>query len=328
MKILLVHHGVIPTFAYGGTERVIWGLGKALAEKGHQVAYLVHRGSSCPFGEVLTMQPGEDWRSRVPRDTDLVHLQFIDRDTFDFDKPTLATQHGNSDVGATLPRNTVFISNNHATRHGASCAVLNGLDWEDYGPFEASERAAYFHFLGKAAWRVKNVKGAIDVALGAHVPLTVMGGHRLNIKRGFRLTLSRRISFLGMVGGEQKFSVMRRSRGLIFPVRWHEPFGLAVIESLYFGCPVFSTPYGALPELVPPDCGVLSSDGSELVEAIRTAAFNPETCHAFVRHRFSATRMAEDYLKVYEKVMAGESLNAQPPSMSAPEQPLAWRSPE
>ena len=45
-------------------------------------------------------------------------------------------------------------------------------------------------------------------------------------------------------------SLLNASRGLIFPVRWHEPFGLAVIESLYFGCPVFATPYGALPELV------------------------------------------------------------------------------
>jgi hypothetical protein len=144
-----------------------------------------------------------------------VHLQFIDPDQSDFDKPTLATQHGNSKVGATLPRNTVFISANHAARHGAACAVLNGLDWDEYAPFEATEREPYFHFLGKAAWRVKNVQGAIDVALHANVPLVVMGGHRLNIKRGFRLTLSRRISFLGMVGGEEKFSVMRRSILLI-----------------------------------------------------------------------------------------------------------------
>jgi glycosyltransferase involved in cell wall biosynthesis len=328
MKILFVHHGAIPTFAYGGTERVIWGLGKALAQLGHEVSYLVHSGSSCPFGRVITLAPGADWRRLVPSDTDVVHLQFIDRSEFDFDKPTLATQHGNSEVGATLPRNTVFISANHAARHGAVCAVLNGLDWEEYAPFEAAERAPHFHFLGKAAWRVKNVQGAIDIALHAQVPLTVMGGHRLNIKRGFRFTASRRISFLGMVGGEEKFSVMRRSRGLIFPVRWHEPFGLAVIESLYFGCPVFSTPYGALPELVPPDCGVLSADGSVLAQAVGQSRFNPATCHAFVRERFSAARMAHDYLQVYEKVMAGEPLNPQAPCMIQPAHPLAWRSPQ
>jgi glycosyltransferase involved in cell wall biosynthesis len=328
MKILLVHYGVIPAFAYGGTERVIWGLGKALAQQGHEVSYLVYSGSSCPFGRVITLAPDADWRRQVPPDTDVVHLQFIDPDQSDFDKPTLATQHGNSTVGATLPRNTVFISANHAARHGAVCAVLNGLDWDEYAPFEATEREPYFHFLGKAAWRVKNVQGAIDVALHANVPLVVMGGHRLNIKRGFRLTLSRRISFLGMVGGEEKFSVMRRSSGLIFPVRWHEPFGLAVIESLYFGCPVFSTPYGALPELVPPDCGVLSPDGSVLAEAVSQSRFNPATCHAFVRERFSAARMAHDYLQVYEKVMAGEPLNPSAPCMTEPAHPLAWRPPQ
>ena len=75
-----------------------------------------------------------------------------------------------------------------------------------------------------------------------------------------------------MVGGTQKTGLLNASRGLIFPVRWHEPFGLAVIESLYFGCPVFSTPYGALPELVPVHCGVLSDQASVLAEAVRLTA--------------------------------------------------------
>jgi hypothetical protein len=70
-----------------------------------------------------------------------------------------------------------------------------------------------------------------------------------------------------MVGGQVKLDLLQGSRGLIFPVLWHEPFGLAVIESLYFGCPVYATPYGALPELVPPACGVLSAGRGELADS-------------------------------------------------------------
>ncbi|MEF9931013.1 MAG: glycosyltransferase, partial [Bacteroidales bacterium] len=53
-----------------------------------------------------------------------------------------------------------------------------------------------------------------------------------------------------MIGGEQKLNILKESKGLIFPVIWNEPFGLAITESLYCGAPVFGTPYGSLPELI------------------------------------------------------------------------------
>jgi len=326
VKILIVHRGVIPVFAYGGTERVIWGLGKALTQMGHQVTYLVHAGSSCPFAQVITLPEGGDWRALVPRDTDVVHMQYSEGSGFQLHKPMLVTQHGNSEVGAPLPRNTVFLSANHAARHQAQCYVHNGLDWSEYGQMQPVARGPAFHFLGKAAWRVKNVQGAIDVALAAGVPLVVMGGYRVNLKRGLRITLSRRVSFMGMVGGQNKLNTLRQSRGLIFPVRWHEPFGLAVIESLYFGAPVFATPYGALPELVPPDCGVLSTDGNELADAVRARSFDPQACHRFASG-FSAESMAQRYLGVYERVISGECLNDREPVMRDPASALDWQRP-
>ena len=68
---------------------------------------------------------------------------------------------------------------------------------------------------------------------------------------------------------------------MIFPVRWHEPFGLAIVESLYFGCPVFGTPYGSLPEIVAPDVGVLSARASDLAEAVRGAGGSPLAAEHF-----------------------------------------------
>ncbi|MGR5543430.1 glycosyltransferase, partial [Vibrio campbellii] len=75
---------------------------------------------------------------------------------------------------------------------------------------------------------------------------------------------------------------------------WHEPFGLAVTESLYFGCPVFASPYGSLPELVNEDVGVLSHHESDLVTAIEQAeAFDSKRCNEYARDAFNATIMAK-----------------------------------
>ena len=188
----------------------------------------------------------------------------------------------------------------------------NGLDWRSYGAVDLERARSHFHFLGKAAWRVKNVQGAIDVARVAGERLAVLGGSRFDFRRGLRLTLSPSIRFHGMVGGAEKSRLLSASRGLVFPVVWHEPFGLAVIESLYFGCPVFATPYGALPELVPPECGALSSSCSELADMLKSDSFDRRACHAHAVH-FNALRMAADYVQLYERVLAGEMLNNRSP---------------
>lgn len=324
MHILFVNKAPIPVVAYGGTERVIWDLGKSLVSLGHQVSYLVPQGSHCDFARVIPIRPGLSWREQVPAGTDLVHFQFNPEGADGMDVPYLVTQHGNSVEATPLPRNTVFVSRNHAQRHGSLEYVYNGLDWEAYGPVDFTRPRPYFHFLGKAAWRVKNVQGAIDVALDAGVEMLVMGGHRLNLKRGLRFTWTRRVQFAGMVGGQRKLDMLNASRGLIFPVLWHEPFGLAVIESLYFGCPVFATPYGALPELVPQDCGVLSASRSALAEAVRKRQFDARDCHRQATVQFSAARMAQAYLEKYARILDGETLNPAAPVMTANPKALPW----
>lgn len=324
LHVLLVNQAPVPVHAYGGTERVIWDLGKMLHQLGHRVSYLVPAGSSCPFGQVLTLQATHDWSSQIPADVDVVHFQFKPQHPESIPQPWLMTQHGNSQVGEALPPNTVFVSGDHARRHGSSVFVHNGLDWDAYGAVDLNDPRQYFHFLGKAAWRVKNVQGAIDTALQTSLPLEVLGGDRLNWRRGFRFTLSPRIHFHGMVGGEEKMRLLRGSSGLVFPVRWHEPFGLAVIESLYFGAPVFATPYGALPELVDADNGVLATGVRALAEGIRQHRPQRRLNHEKARDLYHARRMAQDYLKVYAQVLNGHALHAQPPMMREPATRLPW----
>ena len=109
-----------------------------------------------------------------------------------------------------------------------------------------------FHFFGKAAWRRKNVEVQFYVLKKANrTPIDILGGTRLNFNMGFRFTTDLHARFHGMVDDDFKNRVMSSSRGLVFPVRWNDPCPNAVIESLFAGCPVFGTPYGSLPELVP-----------------------------------------------------------------------------
>jgi hypothetical protein len=312
MRIVQAVRSRLPVAAYGGGERVVWWLSRELARRGHQVVLLAEAGTQCPFAEVRILDRRVRVEEQIPPQADIVHLHHPFSGMLA--RPYLITIQGNSREGQRFDRNTVFVSRDHARRHGSKTFVYNGIDPADYGEPELHNCREYFHFLGRAAWRVKNVRGAIQIARRAGARLRVLGGYRLNLNMGFRLTLDRNVSFAGMVGGERKNRLIGASRGLIFPVLWPEPFGLAVIESLYFGCPVIGTPYGALPELVPTHVGRLSDRLDELVEAVQQVeAYRRNECHEWVLEHFTVARMASDYLHLYQRVLSGESLNPEPP---------------
>lgn len=315
MNILIVSPSVIPAHLYGGTERVIWDLGKELSNLGHQVSYLVNQGSSCPFAKVNFLNRNCSLNEQISEEIDMVHLNFQPQE--EISKPYVVTQHGNTnDLNYSFDANTIFVSKNHAERHGSEQFVYNGLDWNEYSKPTLNTKKDYFHFLGRAAWRVKNVKGAINIARGSNEKLMVMGGHRLNLKMGVSYTPYPSIKFAGMVDNVRKSAIMSKSKGLIFPVKWHEPFGLALTESLYFGCPVFGTPYGSLPELINTEVGFLSSKTSELSEAVRNVEnYSPEHCHQYAIDLFNSKVMADLYLEKYEQVLNGNSLNKVEPAL-------------
>lgn len=316
MRILLLADFLLPVTRYGGTERVVWCLARELDRMGHRVTLMARPGTVCPFARVVAIDPVRRLTEQLPRDIDIAHFHlgngvFSPEERAEAGVPVVTTLHGNEP--GEIGENTVFVSRDHARRHGAEAFVYNGLDWDDYGKpdLSAANGRTYFHFLGKAAWRVKNVQGAIDVVRGMPGErLAVLGGTRLNFKMGFRLTLSPRVRFFGMADQRVKSSVMRHSRGLLFPVRWHEPFGLAMTESLWFGAPVFGTPYGSLPELIPSDVGFLSASAAELREAMAGwAGYSAVRCHEYARDCFNARVMAERYVACYERVLEGRTLN-------------------
>lgn len=174
----------------------------------------------------------------------------------------------------------------------------------------------YFHFLANASWKVKNVKGAISITKQAKEKLAVLGGSRLNFNMGFRFTPDLHVRFNGKITDAQKQFFLSKSKGLIFPVLWHEPFGLAIIESLFFGCPVFGTTYGSLPELVTSEVGFLSNSESSLAQALKDVpGYCRQRCHEYAADTFNAGAMAEGYAKLYEQVLCGEYLHRTAPAV-------------
>lgn len=308
MKIVLVHDVVLPVKRYGGTERVVWALGHELSRMGHHVTFMLRKGSSCPFAQLVEIDPTRSIGSQVPADADIVHFQ----DTAmiaDLQKPYVVTINGNKPADD-IPQNAIFVSRNHAERYGHLSFVYNGLDWDEYGEADLNLQRKGYHFLGKAAWRIKNVRGAIRIIQQVKgATLEVLGGHRLNLKMGFRLTLDPHIHFHGMVDNVQKKQYIEQSSGLIFPVLWHEPFGLCLIESLFYGAPVYGTKMGSLPELIMPDVGWLDSNERQIADFLNTnPSFSPQRCHDYAVEMFNARKMAEEYIKKYEIVLNGGTL--------------------
>ncbi len=327
MNILIEYAGIIPAIKYGGTERAIWYLGKELTKMGHHVTYLVLKGSSCDFASILFYDREKTLAEQIPPSTDIIH--FLSKNAEQIEKPYIVTIQGNVNDQREFDINTVFVSKDHASRFGSDSYVYNGMDWDDYGKPDLFNKRNYFHFLGDAAWRLKNVQGAIDVIKGTKKEkLKVLGGTRLNLNMGFRFTISPRIHFCGMVGGEKKNQLLQGSKGLIFPVKWSEPFGIALTESLYFGCPVFGTPYGSLPEIINEQVGFLSNSKERLSEAVENVDhYSRVTCHEYARDIFNSKKMAEQYLKKYWLVLNGEQLNRLPPKLKKiqSEKFLEWK---
>lgn len=317
MKVAIVDTGKpIPAKDYGGTERVIWALGVELHKMGHQIVYIVPAGSTCSFGEVITYNPLVPMNDLIPDDIDVVHLTFLPKEPLKI--PHIVTIHGNAQKDELLSLNTVFVSANHAKRHNSSVFVHNGLLWSDYPNPDLSKSREYLHFLGKASWKIKNLAGAAKIAIKSGNRLKVMGGDRwtfANFKRKPFFSLHPKVEYCGMVNDKRKVEILERSKGLLFVVKWEEPFGLALIESLYAGCPVFGTTLGSLPEIINDEVGFLSLDENELISAIKTKSFNPKVCHDYAVTNFNSQKMAKEYLNLYEIILSGKTLSANRPFM-------------
>jgi glycosyltransferase involved in cell wall biosynthesis len=114
-----------------------------------------------------------------------------------------------------------------------------------------------------------------------------------------------RVRWIGSVSGAEKADLLRRSRAVLFPIRWPEPGGTAVCEALAAGTPVVALSQGCLPSLV--DSGVtgfLADDEEGLADALRRVGeLDPEACASVARRRFAPTVMADRYEDLYAEML-------------------------
>ena len=314
MKILhvLLCRGPFPAFKFGGTERVVWSLATAQKQQGHEVKFLMRPHDIRPEG-TLYYDKKKSFNEQITDWPDVVHFHCAYLG--ELDKPFVCTEHANADRAKQYARNTIFISKRNAQNHHSDCYVYNGLDWREYGKPCFEPKGNYLHFLGKATVRHKNLAGAARIAKKANYKLSVLGGNRIEMGKKGYINFDLNLDFKGMVGGENKFNIIRNSRALLFPVRWHEPFGLAITESLFLGTPVIGTPFGSLPEIITePKMGLLTTDYNEMVDALKNIdSFDRHLCHEMARDVFNADVMATQYQHLYEKVLNGHNLNDNAP---------------
>ncbi len=177
MRILIFHPVRLPVLQYGGTERVVMWLAKTLHHLGHTVTVFAAAGSSMPDGIECLTDP-DALLKRAP-EFDVLHgfSRFESKIEEAAKGRVLITIQGNGQKGESFHRNTVFVSRNHAERHGAKVFVYNGLDPDELS-FDSGPRPDRLLFISKTSWRVKNLQGAARLASKHRQNLWIAGGDR------------------------------------------------------------------------------------------------------------------------------------------------------
>ncbi|MET8066998.1 glycosyltransferase, partial [Micromonospora sp. NPDC005313] len=116
------------------------------------------------------------------------------------------------------------------------------------------------------------------------------------------------------VAGRERDDLVASARASLFPLRWEEPGGTAVVESLSLGTPVVATARGCLPELIEHSrTGLLTGDEQELGDLVLAATgLDPAECRREAARRFTPARMAQRYVELYDRVRAGVAKPLQP----------------
>lgn len=328
----------VPPKAYGGIERVVSYLTEELVARGHQVT-LFASGDSVTQGRLV---PASDCAVRLIEDTadpqafhfamleqvvkrsqefDLVHFH-TDYLHFPFARRLscahLTTLHWRLDIPGLQPLYRAFNDMPLVSISDAQRRPLPWLNWQGtvhHGLPETLHTfcdtpGGYLAFLGRIA-PPKRPDLAVAIARAAGLPLQVAAkldsGDRWyydgQIEALFR---DPRVSYRGELSGRDKDEFLGQARALLFPVDWPEPFGLVMIEALACGTPVIAFGRGSVPEVIEHGVtGFVVDTVEQAVEAVgRLHQISRQRCREAFEQRFTAQRMADDYVAVYERLLA------------------------
>jgi glycosyltransferase involved in cell wall biosynthesis len=164
---------------------------------------------------------------------------------------------------------------------------------------------------------------AVEIARRVGLPLKVAAKvdaadrdyHRREVEPLFRDHL---VEFVGEIGEHDKGEFLGNALALLFPIDWPEPFGLVMIEAMACGTPVIAWRRGSVSEVI--DEGVTGFVVEDLDGAVRAvaeaAALDRRRCRQAFERRYGVARMAEDYLRVYRRVIDGAA--GRPPAARVP----------
>jgi glycosyltransferase involved in cell wall biosynthesis len=328
----------VPPRLYGGTERIVAYLTEALVQAGHEVT-LFASGDSVTSATLVSCAPSALRLDPNVKDPIPYTLMMLDRvrahaDAFEIlhfhtdqlhfpvFRPmaarTLTTLHGRQDLpdlrSLYLGFNDMpLVSISDAQRRPLPTAnfaatIHHGIPLDLHRP-TFHPRGGYLAFLGRISPE-KRPDRAIEIARALGIPLRIAAKVDRADESYFREIIAPMldgpgVEFIGEVTESAKAEFLGEALALLFPIDWPEPFGIVMIEAMSCGTPVLAFNGGSVPEIV--DQGVTGRVVDDMDEALRAVphviALDRRTVRRRFEERFSATRMAKDYVGVYRSLL-------------------------
>lgn len=334
----------VPPKLYGGTERVVSNLTEALVAMGHDVTLFASGDSvtsaklDAVWPQAIRLDPSvKDWYAAYVRMLELIYRRADEFDVLHFHidyfpfslfsrqrTPFVTTLHGRLDLPEFAQVYNVFpdvpvvsISNSQRTPLpdlNWVATVLHGLPENRLTPQPVAQE--YLAFLGRISPE-KGIDRAIRIAGAVGMKLKVAAKVDKADREYFDSAIAPllgagHVEFIGEINDAQKPAFLSGAKALLFPIDWPEPFGLVMIESMACGTPVIAFNHGSVPEVMDDGVsGFIVQSEQQAIEAIgRLGTLDRARVRQQFERRFTARRMAEDYVRVYERLASAPKLRA------------------
>jgi glycosyltransferase involved in cell wall biosynthesis len=344
MRIALISTPFLatPPALYGGTELVVHELAEGLVQRGHEVE-LFATGDSRTSAHLRFLYAEAQWPPEML--VDLNHVSWAMRQMLDSGPFDLV--HAHSAVALACARFTTEVPLVYTLHHArdeqlsAFYRAYPGVHYiaiskdqrrhEDPLPdvevihhgldpakFQCTAQPAgdYVCFVGRLS-RVKGPHTAIDAAREAGVSIHMAGDVHPPDEAWAASALQERLAqphvkYVGLIGGLEKARFLRNARALLAPIEWNEPFGLILIEAMLSGCPVVAFRRGSVAEIVEDGVtGYVADSLEHMVSLIRPGGpvdrIDRVRCRVRAIERFSADRMVDEHIALYERVCAAQA---------------------